>query len=194
MSSLRDNVDATRIRHFFEILAKRFREPARFYLVGGTSLVFQRLRKQTIDIDITFEVHADDHGQLIQAIRELKDELQINVEEVSPADFIPLPLGYQSRHCFIERFGTIDIFHFDFYCTVLSKIERGGSQDFDDVISLLQAGVIEWQKLVSYFHEILPQCAKKSLKQDPQTFQEHFQLLEQMWTKRGFPGTTVTDS
>ena len=72
------------------------------------------------------EVSPEAHGELIQAIRALKDELSINVEEASPGDFIPLPAGYESRHVYIDRFGLLEVLHFDLYSTALSKIERGG--------------------------------------------------------------------
>jgi hypothetical protein len=104
--SLRQKVDSERIKLFFKRLSERFRRPGRVYLVGGTSLVFEELRQQTVDIDVVIDVSPADHGKFIQAVRELKDELSINVEEASPGDFIPLPSGYENRHQYLERFGT----------------------------------------------------------------------------------------
>lgn len=179
--SFRSNVDRERIRNFCAELARRFRRPARIYLVGGTTVVFERLREQTLDIDVVFEVAPADHGDLIQAVRQLKDALSINVEEASPGDFIPLPPGYESRHIFIERFGSIDLYHFDPYSTALSKIERGRTQDYEDVIALLRSGNIEWDRLAAAFEQILPQVGRHSLKQDPAEFTAHFRDLETMW-------------
>ena len=62
----------------------------------------------------------------------------MNVEEASPGDFIPLPAGSEGRHEFIERFRKLDVFHFDLYSVALSKIERGRTQDLEDVLKLLQ--------------------------------------------------------
>jgi hypothetical protein len=179
--SLRQKVDRERIKLFFQSLANRFRRPGKIYLVGGTSLVFEELRLQTVDIDVVIEVSPADHGKLIQAIRELKDELSINVEEASPGDFIPLPSGYQNRHEYLERIGTIDVLHFDLYSTALSKIERGREQDLVDVLALLRVGRIEWTTLVDLFKEILPRMGKESLKQDPIEFEQNFRALEAMW-------------
>ncbi|MBI3537330.1 MAG: hypothetical protein HY070_07235, partial [Chloroflexi bacterium] len=100
---------------FLRALGERFKKPARIYLVGGTSLVWEGFREQSLDVDVSFEVDDADHGKFVQTIRELKDELIINVEEVSPADFIPLPSGARDRAVFIGRYGSLDIFHFDFY-------------------------------------------------------------------------------
>lgn len=178
--SPRQSVDRERIRWFFERLGKRCAVSARIYLVGGTTLVYEELREQTLDIDVVIEVSPKDHGKLIQAIRELKDELSVNVEEASPGDFIPLPSGFESRHRFIDRFGRLDVFHFDLYSTALSKIERGRTQDLEDVLALLRAGRIEWKQLAEDFEAILPRMGKLSLKQDPVEFEQNFRALEGM--------------
>lgn len=179
--SQRPSVDRERIRGFFQRLAEQYHHPARIYLVGGTTLVFERLREQTVDIDLVIEVDSSRHGELLQTIRKLKDSLGVNVKEASPSEFIPLPSGSANRHQFIERFGRVDLYHFDPYSTALSKIERGRTQDYHDVIALLRAGKIEWLKLVSSFQEILPRMGKRSLRQDPKEFERNFRTLEGMW-------------
>ena len=77
--SPRQSVDRERIRQFFLHLGERFRRPARIYLVGGTTLVFEQLREQTLDIDVVLEVSPAGHGNLIKVVRELKDALSMNV-------------------------------------------------------------------------------------------------------------------
>jgi len=66
------------------------------------------------------------------------------------------------------------------YSTALSKIERGTEQDFADVLALLAARRIDWERLASRFREILPQFGARSLKQDPEEFQRKFNALSQM--------------
>ncbi len=111
--SLRPAVNRERIDVFLRRLSQAYQQPARLYLVGGTSLVFERFRQQTLDVDLVIEVSVEQHRELIQTLRELRDALGISIEEVSPADFIPLPAGFESRHEYIGRFGQIDVFHFD---------------------------------------------------------------------------------
>ena len=183
--SLRPAVSRERIDAFLNRLAQDYRQPARLYLVGGTSLVFERLRPQTLDIDLTIEVAADRHGALIAAIRAIKDALGFNVEEVSPADFIPLPAGFDARHQFIGRFGLIDVFHFDWYSAALSKIERGRRQDLADVVAALEHRRLVWIELERMYQEILPLIGQKSLKQDPQAFALNFQALRALWHSAG---------
>ncbi len=179
--STRLPVDRQRIELFLKKLGDRFRRPGRVYLVGGTTMVLEGFRRQSLDIDITYEVSPDDHTAFIQAIRMLKDELGINVEESSPGDFIPLPSGYRERSRFVARYGQLDVFHFDLYSTALSKIERGTAEDFSDIVALLQSGQIEMTILETCFAEILPHFATASLKRDPDEFQKKFATLKRMW-------------
>ena len=179
--SLRPPVDRERIQLFLENLGDRLRRLGQIYLVGGTTLVFEGLRRQTLDVDLVIAAAPADHGDVIQTIRELKDKLAINVEEASPGDFIPLPSGYENRHVFVGRFGMIEVFHFDPYSTALSKIARGREQDLEDVLLLLRAGRLDWNRLVGYFQEIQPKMGVHSLKQDPVEFEQNFRALEALW-------------
>ena len=183
--SLRPPVSRDRIEVFLRRLAQDYRHPARLYLVGGTSLVFERLRQQTLDVDITIEVSADLHGELIQVLRQIKDALGINIEEVSPADFIPLPAGFENRHEFIGRFGQVDVFHFDWYSTALSKIERGRQQDLADVVAALKNQRVVWARLESMYLEVLPFLGRHRLYQDPKDFALNFGALAALWHSAG---------
>jgi hypothetical protein len=179
--STRRSVNHERIENFLRRLGERFRRSGKIFLVGGTTVVFEGYRDRTLDIDLVFQVAEQDHADLVETVRELKDELDVNVEESSPGDFIPLPAGYQDRAVFIGRYGQLDVFHFDLYSTALSKIERGNEKDFADVLALLRAGRVEMKQLESYFERILPEFATRSLKQDPDEFRRKFNALERMW-------------
>jgi hypothetical protein len=179
--SPRQQVDQQRIELFLQQLGKQFAKPGRVYLVGGTSMVYEGLRQQTLDIDLTFEIASEDHSLFIEIVRNLKERLSLNIEEVSPADFIPLPSGYRERSQYINRYGQLDIFHFDLYSTALSKIARGTEEDFADILALLQTGRLELATLTQLFNEILPDFATISFKQDPVEFQRKFEALTDMW-------------
>ncbi len=179
--SQREEVDRQRIERFLMALGQRFRQAGRIYLVGGTTLVWEGLRAQTIDIDIAYDIAAADASEFMRTVQTLKRELNINVEEASPGDFIPLPAGYRERSQFVGRYGTLDVFHFDPYSTALSKIERGRDEDLSDVIMLLKNGNLQMDRLVAYFEEILPRVEAHSLKSDPVEFQRKFTALQRMW-------------
>jgi hypothetical protein len=183
--SLRQAVNRERITIFLREVGERYHRSARLFLVGGTSLVYEGYRQRTLDVDLTLEVSADGHGELIRVLQEIRLSLDINIEEVSPGDFIPLPAGYSDRHLFIGRYGQVDVFHFDFYSTVLGKIERGQQQDLADVVALLDHGRIEWGRLEAMYREILPLMGQKSLRQKPRDFALNFGALEALWHSAG---------
>jgi hypothetical protein len=183
--SLRQAVNRERIALFLHEVGERYRQPARLYLVGGTSLVYEGYRQRTLDIDLAIEVSADGHGELIRALQAIRLALDINVEEASPGDFIPLPVGYADRHIFVGRFGQVDVFHFDFYSTALSKIERGQRQDLEDVVMLLANSRMEWVRLEAMYREILPRMGQSSLRQKPGDFTRNFGALAALWHSAG---------
>lgn len=141
--------------------------------------------QHTLDVDLVIEVSADGHSELIRVLQEIRLALDINIEEASPGDFIPLPAGFSDRHVFIGRYGQVEAFHFDWYCTALSKIERGRQQDLADVIALLSHHRIDWIRLEGMYREILPLMGQKSLRQKPGDFARNFVALESLWRSAG---------
>ena len=125
--------------------------PARVYLVGGASAVLVGWRLATIDVDLAIRPHDD---ALLRAIPAAKEELDINVELASPADFIPLPEGWEDRSPFIARRHLVSFHHFDFYSQALAKLERGHRQDIADVHAMQSHGLIVLPALRRYFDEI----------------------------------------
>ncbi len=179
--SQRQPASRERIEFFLQRLGERFRYPARIYLVGGSTLVYERFRQQSLDVDITFSVANEHHGELLRAIKDLKHQLSINVEEASPADFIPLPGGFAERAVYVGRYGQLDVFHFDLYSIALSKIERNTELDRADVLALLHSGRIEMAKLQQCFDEIIERYGTQSLRQDPARFRRNFESLKRAW-------------
>ncbi len=179
--SQRPPVSRERIEQFLRRLGERFHHPARIYLVGGTTLVYEGFRQQSLDVDIALSVSDDHHSELLRSIRDLTHELSINVEEASPADFIPLPQGHADRAIFVGRYGQIDVFHYDLYSLALSKIERGSDLDRADVLALLRGGRVEWNLLQQYFDEIMTRYGQHSLRQDPARFRRNFESIKGAW-------------
>lgn len=179
---MRPPVDRARIERFLEALGRDVRVPVRCYLVGGATIVWLGLRPRTLDIDITFDVDPKHHGTFIDAVRRLKEELQVNVEEASPGDFIPLPSGYKERSSWVGTYGSVSVFHFDLVSTSLSKIERGTEVDFDDVLALLKAGHLKIGDLQRALDEIVPRMATESLRGEPGRLKANFEQLRRRLT------------
>jgi hypothetical protein len=124
------------------------RRPVRFYLVGGSVMIDLGLRAATLDI--AFAADADDPAALAemeQAIRALKNELDVNVEPASPADFLPVPPGVHERSRYVGRFGRIDVYYYDLASLVIAKAARAYEQDLDDAEQLLRSGQIRWNEV-----------------------------------------------
>jgi hypothetical protein len=178
--SMRPPVDRAAIERFLRQLGGEVRQPGRVYLVGGTTMVYEGYRARTLYIDVLIEV--DDPGalaSLLESVRRLKDSLAVNVELASPGDFIPLSAGWHERSIWIGRFGSLDVFHFDFISVALSKIERGTERDFEDVLALVGGGRIDVAGLDAAFAEILPRVATEGVgAMDPDRFASQYALLK----------------
>ena len=130
------------------------RGDARVYFTGGVSAVHIGWRPTTIDIDLSIVPDRDD---LLRAIPELKESLNINVELAAPSHFLPELPGWQERSPFIGREGLVSFHHYDFYSQALAKIERAHVQDMSDVQAMLAAGLVESDRLRELYARIEPE-------------------------------------
>lgn len=146
--------DRARVERLMDAFGRAASETVRVYFVGGTTAVLMGWRQTTIDVD--FVMRPDDDA-LLRAIPELKETLQINVELASPADFIPVPPGWEDRGIFIAQRGRVSFYHFDLYAQALAKVERGHSQDLADVRFMLELKLIEPNQALEYFARMEPE-------------------------------------
>jgi hypothetical protein len=151
---MREPADLTRIQQFMRALGDRAREESRVYLTGGATAVLHGWRNSTIDVDVKFVPERD---ELFRGLQDLKEQLQLNVELASPADFIPVRSDWQERSPFIRREGRVSFHHFDLCAQALAKIERGHDQDRQDVDQFLRAGLVTREQLAAYFEAVAPQ-------------------------------------
>lgn len=126
----------------------------RVHLVGGASAVLLGWRDTTIDIDLAVVPESD---EVFRAIAQLKEELNVNIELASPAQFIPPLPGWETRSAFIRREGRVSFYHYDFYAQALAKIERGHARDRADVDMLLARGLVTREALLAQFDAIEPE-------------------------------------
>jgi len=154
---MREKVSADRVEKFMKAIGRAGKKSARIYLVGGATAVLLGWRETTIDLDIKIIPEAD---EILRALPDLKEDLQLNVELASPDDFIPPLPGWQERSTYIGREGSIEFFHYDFYAQALAKIERGHSTDISDVRHMIDRGLIEPSRLMELFTQIAPDIYK----------------------------------
>ena len=150
---MRHETQADDILRFMQRLGMAVREEGRVYFTGGVSAVLHGWREMTVDIDLRSD---PEPGGFFEAIRTLKEQLEINIELACPSDFIPVLPGWRERSVFIARHGPLDFYHYDFYSQALAKIERGHDRDLADVRRMLAAGLVGREKLGECFAEIRP--------------------------------------
>lgn len=172
---MREKVSADAIERFMKALGHTGQTNARIYFVGGVSAVLLGWRESTIDIDLKLVPEAN---EILKALPDLKERLQINVELASPDDFIPPLPGWEDRSGFIAREGGIDFFHYDFYAQALAKIERGHNTDLLDVQQMIDRGLVEPSRLLEYFSRIEDQLYKYPAI-DPKSFRRAVEKLIQ---------------
>ena len=153
---MRRPVDADRVRAFIRALGLAARGEHTVYLVGGATAVLEGWRASTVAIDITLADAASADG-LLRALPAIKDELEVNVELASPADFVPVPEGWTERSPSITREGSVRFLHYDLYAQALAKLERGHDRDLGDVSEMLARGLVERDRLRELFAEIEPE-------------------------------------
>lgn len=154
---MRTLTDAAGVLAFMKRIGQGSRGPGRVYLVGGSSAVLMGWRATTIDIDVKLDPEPEG---AFEAIAEAKEVLNLNVETASPDDFMPALPGWRDRSRFIERYGEVDFFHYDFCAQALAKIERGLEQDRADVEMMRRDGLIEPDQLREWFARIEPELLR----------------------------------
>lgn len=151
---MRPPVDEARLRELVRHLGRTAGGPARVYLTGGATAVLEGWRESTVDVDMRFE---PDRDALLRELPGLKEDLGVNIELASPPDFIPELPGWRERSPFVFREGDIEVHHFDFYSQALAKIERGFSQDLDDVAQMVARGLVDPGLLRDLYEAIEPE-------------------------------------
>lgn len=150
---MRALADEKLIRRFMRELGAAATEDVEAYLTGGATAVLHGWRESTLDIALAL---VPDRDELLRALPRIKNELNVNVELVSPSDFVPAPRGGTERAIFVAREGKVSFFHADPYAQALAKLERGHARDLEDVSAFLEHGLVEPHRLLDLFGTIEP--------------------------------------
>lgn len=164
-------------------VGREARREVKLYFTGGATAVLHGWRGSTIDLDVALVPEED---AVLRALPRLKEQLEVNVELASPAQFIPELPGWQERSPFIAREGRVSFYHYDPYSQALSKIERGHSKDMADVESMLRGGLVEPDELMRLFEAIEPQLYRYPAI-DPTSFRRAVEDVVEHARERGAP-------
>src|SRR6266536_1772716 len=141
---MRRKVTVERLRQFMDELAASARSPGKIYFTGGATALLLGFREQTIDIDIKLDPEPEG---VFEAIAQLKDRLDLNVELASPDDFIPATPDWREKSPVVASIGKVQYFHYDLALQALSKLERGHKQDTEDARNLIRRGHVTVEEL-----------------------------------------------
>jgi len=165
---MRALADCQHIQLFMRALGAEADAETRVYFTGGATAVLLGWRPTTIDIDIKIVPERD---RLLRALPQIKEDLSVNVELASPADFIPVPIDWEERSRFQAQEGNVEFYHFDLYAQALAKVERRHVQDVEDVATMIRRGLIDPRRARQYFEAIAPELYRYPAV-DPRSFRE----------------------
>jgi len=178
---MRPPVDRQRLESLMSALGRRVTSEGRIYFTGGATALFYNWRPMTIDVDLKAD---PEPSGLFEAIAALKEELSINIELASPADFIPALPGWRERSPFIARHGRIDFPHYDPYSQALAKLERSHDRDLADVQAMFRDRLIDTTRLLDLFTAIEPELIRYPAL-DPGSFRS---AVEEFCANNQLPG------
>ncbi len=150
---MRGYVDAETVERLMRALGRDARGPGRIYLTGGATALLEGWRASTVDIDLKLD---PEPAGVFEAIAQVKEELEVNVELASPDQFLPPLPGWRERSRFIVRHGLVDFFHYDFRAQALAKLARDHDRDRSDVRAMLDRGLVTRADLLASLDEIRP--------------------------------------
>jgi len=138
-------------------LAASVRGPGNIYFRGGATALLLGFREQTIDVDIKLDPEPEG---VFEAIAQLKNRLDLNIELASPDDFIPATSDWREKSLIVASIGKVQFFHYDLTLQALAKLERNHEQDVEDVRNLVRGGYVTAEELSRKFARIEPQLLR----------------------------------
>ena len=164
---------------FLQALGERYTQPGTLYLLGGCALCLLGNPRATQDVDYMVELEPETAQAFQDVVDGLAAEMQLDLEVVPLAEFVPLPPQARERRRLIGRYGQLDVYVFDLYSIALSKIARGFESDLEDVEFLLRQGLIEWAELERHFEAVLPSAIQADI--IPSEFRAYFEEIRRRW-------------
>jgi hypothetical protein len=139
------------LTQFLTRLGERYPHPAAIYIFGGSAILWLGGQRNTGDIDYTL---VPANAALREAISLTAAELDLALEESSPAEFMPLPTEAEKRHELIGTFGQLRAYMFDPYSMAVMKIDRAFDSDMEDVVFLLRTERINLTALEGHIDDV----------------------------------------
>lgn len=165
----------SQIDRFLTAVGQRCEPDNSLYLLGGGALELLGGARPTIDLDYASDDLQSDSLQRL--LTQTADEMQIELEAVPIAEFVPLPEDADSRAVFVGEFGNLTVYVFDPYTIALSKLDRGFDTDIEDILFLAQRQLITVETLADVVETAVTKAKQFDL--DPTAMRQRLQIIRE---------------
>ena len=150
-------IDYNNVLDFLRKIDKRLEKKIILTAVGGTAMVFMKLKESTKDVD--FCVEGKDYDSFEKAIKGIKSIFRIDLFKDGyifcqqlPEDYITLSRTFKSglNNIDLKLLHPIDI--------IITKASRLNERDKEDIAALIKKKKIKKEKLVNRFEEVKKSC------------------------------------
>jgi hypothetical protein len=176
---------------FLVAVAAKYHGRGRILLIGETSHVWEGFTRGTNQLELVAEGTAGDGTTLSSVCAEVAADQDAKLLPDSPADFVPLPDGFEDRVLVAsdpppelndEKAGRhIALAHFDPYSVAIRFIARGDEPDYHLVLTSLSAGWVVESELERMLADLLDRFTLETIQQDPAEFRRKYKGLIQIW-------------
>jgi hypothetical protein len=157
MYPMRRPLDPDRLRRVLDVLGRACRGPGVLYLTGGATALLEGWRDATVDLDLKLD---PEPKGVFAAIARIKEELEVNVELAAPDQFLPELADWREKSPLVDRFGEVEIRHYDLRAQALAKLARGFDRDLADVRAMLARGLVTCEALRAAFAQMEPRLER----------------------------------
>ena len=164
-----------RIEAFLTAVGKHCQPASTLFLLGGGALEMLGGARPTVDLDYVGNDLQPDNLQ--QLMMQIANEMQIELEAVPIAEFVPVPANAQKRAVLVGEFGNLTVYIFDPYTIALSKLDRGFDNDIEDVLFLVRNQLITVEQLAMFVETAVSQANRFDL--DATAMRRHLEIVRQ---------------
>lgn len=150
-------IDYNSVLDFLRKIDKRLERRTVLIAIGGTAMVFMRLKESTKDID--FCIMGKDYSSFEKAIKGIKSIFRIDLFKDGyifcqqlPEDYINLSKTFESG------FNNIDLRLLHPLDIIITKVSRLNERDKEDIALLIKKKKIKKENLVKRFKEVKKSC------------------------------------
>lgn len=170
-------IDQARLGAFLQRLGDLLDRPGVIFLLGGSSLTWHGVKRETADVDIGLDEAEADPVPLLDAATQAADLIEARLDVMRMTELLPLPEGYAERAEEAIELGNLRVYHFDPYSIALTKLARSAEKDIIDVAAMLRAGLIDCAMLRHHFESVLARYRRHSQRPKIEDFQRKFEAF-----------------